>query len=334
MPTWSAIGQEIRNTLKDGKPSCDAVRRKYLADLHLHTRRNVILYATKWTPPDPNVPGILTSINDEDMQGIMEVVCGMKGDKLDLIMHSPGGSPTAAESIVTYLRSKFTDIRIIVPHLAMSAATMIACAGDSILMGKHSFLGPIDPQIQLSTALGSRLVPAQAVLDQFDRGVQQCQDPARLAAWLPMLSQYGPDLLAVCENSVVMARDLVRGWLKRYMFAEDPQATRKARRIADWLSQHNHFKSHGRHIPRNELVSRGLHIEQLEDNQDLQDLVLSVFHATTHTFNTAAVKIIESHRGRAFIKMVRPIQVVQAPQPPGSGLPQAPVGTIPKMPKS
>ena len=66
---------------------------------------------------------------------------------LDLILHTPGGFPEAAESIVKYLRSKFsTNIRVIVPHLSMSAGTMIACAGKEIVMGKHSSLGPIDPQ--------------------------------------------------------------------------------------------------------------------------------------------------------------------------------------------
>ena len=44
---------------------------------------------------------------------------------LDLILHTPGGFPEAAESIVKYLRSKFsTNIRVIVPHLSMSAGTM------------------------------------------------------------------------------------------------------------------------------------------------------------------------------------------------------------------
>jgi len=56
-------------------------------------------------------------------------------------LHSPGGSIEAAEAIVTYLRSKFAHIRAIVPHSAMSAATMIAMACDEIVMGKHSFLG-------------------------------------------------------------------------------------------------------------------------------------------------------------------------------------------------
>ena len=55
-------------------------------------------------------------------------------------------------------------------------------------------------------------------------------------------------------------------------------------------------------------------MENLEDDDKLQDLVLSVFHATTHTFDgTGAVKIIENQLGKAFIK-----QVVVSPPPPES----------------
>ena len=44
-------------------------------------------------------------------------------------------------------------------------------------------------------------------------------------------------------------------------------------------------------------------ITKLEDNHKEQDLCLSAFHATTHTFaRTNAIKIIENHMGRAFIK--------------------------------
>ena len=80
-------------------------------------------------------PG-LVSIGDEDMQAFMEVSQGLEGDGLDLILHSPGGSPEAAEAIVSYLRSRFSHIRVIVPQLAMSAATMIACAADEIVLGR------------------------------------------------------------------------------------------------------------------------------------------------------------------------------------------------------
>jgi len=58
-----------------------------------------------------------------------------------------------------------------------------------------------------------------------------------------------------------------------------------------------------------------LKITNLEDDQVFQDLVLSVFHATTHTFSgTPAVKIIENHNGKAFVKIERNI-VFQVPQP-------------------
>lgn len=96
----------------------------------------------------------MTSITNEDLSGLMEVVHGLTGPNLDLILHSPGGSPAAAEALVKYIRSKFDHVRVIVPQMAMSAATMISCSANSIVMGKHSFLGPIDPQFLLPTGVG------------------------------------------------------------------------------------------------------------------------------------------------------------------------------------
>ena len=58
------------------------------------------------------------------------------------------GSIDATESIIDYLHYVFKDnIRVIVPLTAMSGGTMIACSAKEIIMGKHSSLGPVDPQI-------------------------------------------------------------------------------------------------------------------------------------------------------------------------------------------
>jgi hypothetical protein len=279
------------------------------------------LYASKWTQHDPNVSPDVVSITDEDTQGLMEVVQGLSGPNLDLILHSPGGSSEAAEALVTYLRSKFSHIRVVVPHMAMSAATMVACAADVITMGKHSFLGPIDPQLIINTPLGWRMVPAQAITEQFEQAAEECQDSKKLGAWLPMLSQYGPDLLVQCKHASDMSRQVVMEWLEALMFKGETDAAAKASEIATWLASHSEFKSHGRHIPRSKLESKGLKIEHLEDDQTMQDLFLSVFHATTQTFDgTSAVKIIENHRGRAFIKLNRTM-VVQMPLPQGPPAP-------------
>jgi hypothetical protein len=130
MPTWGEIFREIAESELD--PPYDPVRRKYLVQVSAYTGRDTILYATTWTQ-DANVPPELISISDEDLQGLMEVVHGLNGPNLDLILHSPGGSPEAAEALMLYLRSKFDHIRVVVPRLAMSAATMMACAADRIV---------------------------------------------------------------------------------------------------------------------------------------------------------------------------------------------------------
>lgn len=172
MPTWGQILKEIGDTAnhlsQSGVPSIsphDLVRRKYLDALARKTGRPTILYATAWTTSAVrNVSPELISISNEDTHALMETVHGISGPALDLILHSPGGSPSAAEAMVQYLRTRFDDIRVIVPHMAMSAATMLACASDLIVLGKHSFLGPIDPQLIMQTSLGQRAVPAQAIV--------------------------------------------------------------------------------------------------------------------------------------------------------------------------
>jgi hypothetical protein len=97
VPTWSGILNEIQAEVAKQNPSAfDVVRRKYLGLLAAHTGRNVILYATKWTQAgavDPN----LISITEEDVQGFMEVVHGLHGDQLDLVLSSVDGTVVGEE---------------------------------------------------------------------------------------------------------------------------------------------------------------------------------------------------------------------------------------------
>ena len=303
MPIWSEIGREIDAAGGD----FDSVRRKYIVNFCRKVGgRNVILYASSFVQDREDVNPTDISVFEDDLPAFMEVSHNLDGAKgLDFILHSPGGSVEAAESIVSYLRSRFADIRVIVPHLAMSAATMIACAANRICLGKHSFLGPTDPQFVLATSLGARSVPAQSILDQFDRAQKECsENSAKLSVWAPILQTYAPDLLAQCATAIELSKELVEIWLTKYMFKDDSEeGPAKAKEIAEWLSDHRNFKSHARHIPRIELEKRGLKIEYLEKDEGFQDLVLSIFHATTYAFaETTAVKIVENHLGRAFIR--------------------------------
>ena len=312
MPTWGQINQEIGTAQKKGETSpYDRIRRKYLVELNSATNRAVILYSTNFVSGENIEPGLL-SIGDDDLQGLMEVCHGIVEPSLDLILHSPGGSIDAAEGLVIYLRSKFENIRVIVPGLAMSAATMMACAADRIVMGKHSFLGPIDPQLVMNTDMGRRTVSADEIIEQFGQAQKDCANPSKLGAWIPILKQYGPDLLVKCNHAMTLSKELVKTWLAEYMLKDLPDREQQADDIASWLVSHKKSRSHGRHLPRVVLRDQGLVIDNLEDDQSFQDTVLSIFHAVNHTFNgTPAVKIIENHLGRAYVRQQAQIQVLR-----------------------
>lgn len=326
MPTWGEIERElVASAGPTGVPDFDAVRRKYLQELAEFTGRSCIVYETSFTPPAGATPENFTISLDPDVQAFMEVVHGLPRDvPLDLILHSPGGSAEAAEAIIDYLRGRFPGLRVIVPIAAMSAATMMSMAADEIVMGAHSQLGPIDPQLTISTPEGPRSAPAAAIREQFDEAAADLsQHPERTAAWLPILRSMSPALLQICVNSEALAKSMVSTWLAAYMFAEDPDAAAKAERVADELSAYGKHLSHGRRLGRDDLRALDLKITDLEDDPGLQDRVLTVHHCYDHTMNlTGATKIVENHLGKAFVRMVRPVPVAMMAPPgphPGPG---------------
>jgi hypothetical protein len=324
VPTWGAILEELQGSAQsspNGVPDFDAVRRKYLIQLYGLTGRATIVYATDWLMGGP--PGI--SITPEDMVAMMEVCKDMGDGPLDLIVHSPGGSAEATASIVRYLRKQFSEVRVIVPHAAMSAATMLALSADVIVMGKQSQLGPIDPQ--LVTPQGAT-IPARAILDQFERAKRECsEDTSVLGAWMPMLQQYGPALLEQCQNADSLAKRLVKEWLRTYMFAGDKYSARKALKVAKFFGDHHIHQSHSLGIDRDEAREKGVKIDDLEANEELEEAILSVHYATFHTFSGVAIKIVENQLGRAFVKVAQQVQIpmqMMPVMPPPGGPPPGP----------
>jgi ClpP class serine protease len=161
MPNWGEVLNEINQNrgnflaqaagasnqlVAQANAAQDTVRRKYLTLLQEKTRRNIIAYYSGFLSKPES---LALDINDEDKNGFMTAVHQLDRDKgLDLILHTPGGRIAATQSIVNYLHKMFKgDIRAIIPQIAMSAGTMIACSCHTIVMGTHSNLGPIDPQL-------------------------------------------------------------------------------------------------------------------------------------------------------------------------------------------
>lgn len=320
MATFGDVLREIQDIQlgRQREGVADPVRRKYLAALHKLTGRNVVAYYSAFLQRPGPEHFFSVQINDEDKHGFMAAFAGLDFDiGLDLILHTPGGDIAATESIIEYLRSKFgANIRTIVPQISMSGGTMISLAGREILMGRHSNLGPIDPQI------GGR--PAIAILKEFEVARNEIlNNPNNAFLWQPILQQYHPTLLSQAQHSIQWSQEIGRKTLIEGMFRDDPDATNKADTIVDFLLSHDVHKAHGRHLHRNELRARGLKITDLEDDDQLQDAILSIHHACMLTVgNYNVIKLIENHNGTAHVKVLGTMPV---PVPVPMNIPSQPV---------
>lgn len=302
MPNWREILDEIQSV---SEGPCDVVRRKYLRRLHHYTKRNVIAYYSGWQQKGSFIDRFEGfAINDSDQNGFMAAI--HKLDRrigLDLILHTPGGSISAAEHLVTYLRSMFDiDIRAIIPHLAMSAGTMIALSCNKIVMGKHSSLGPIDPQVYG--------LPAHGVIEEIERAHKEIrEDSSRIPIWQPIIANYNPTLIGECEKAIQWTNQIVKQWLIEGMFLHDDKGNEKAEKIVSSLSDHGETKAHDRHISIETVRSLDIKVLPLEEDNELQDLVMTVHHAYIHTLSqTATYKIIENHNGVAHISNLHRIR--------------------------
>ncbi|KAE8763224.1 SDH family Clp fold serine proteinase [Georgenia thermotolerans] len=300
MPSWDLVQTEI----KAAGSAHDILRRRYVKELSDYTGRNVILYYSGWLEKEALVRQGLTGteVNDSDKNGFMATIHKLDRSKgLDLLLHTPGGNVAATESLVDYLRAMFgTNIRVIVPQLAMSAGTMIALSAQTIVLGKHSSLGPIDPQING--------IAAHGIVEEFEKArAEIAADASAIPLWQPVIAKYPPTFVGECQKAIDWANAMVKTWLQTGMFAGRSDAAAAADAVVRELGDHALTLTHDRHINAERARALGLNVTMLEDDKELQERVLTVHHASTQTLGeTAAIKIIENQDGVSFISAVNP----------------------------
>lgn len=297
MPNWSSILNQVQ-AVSNESAELNSIREKYLRKISQITQRNVISYYSCWlkTPGAPN-----SSINDQDMNAFMNAIHGLDQTKgLDLILHTPGGDLAATESLINYLRTIFQgDIRAIIPQISMSAGTIIALSCNAIIMGKQSSLGPIDPQ------LGG--VACQSVIEEFETAVKDIsKNPAYTSLWQVIFSKYTPTFITACKKAITWSEDLMKKNINSvYGEQFDIKPVKEL-----FLNNKNSF-SHNRHIAKDKCKSVGLNIIDLEENQELQDAVLSLHHAymiLLDKFNIS--KVVENQNKGCYIQQFDPKKLV------------------------
>ena len=311
MPTWSAILNEA-NKVAAGNPQAatsylDSLKKDYLRKLSDKTGRSVILYFSSFLGRQPSNE---TLINDLDINAFMENVHGLDKKKgLDLILHTPGGDLAATEQIIKYLKSCFNgDIRAIIPQLAMSAGSMIAVSCKSVIMGKQSSLGPFDPQLNG--------IPCQSALREFNKAVEDVsKNPASLGLWQAILTKLNPTFLTLCEQADELAEELTEKILSDKNIEKDAKT-----RIKKVFAKNQDSKTHSRHIDRDKCRDAGLAVIDLDGDDELQDIVLTIHHCCMILAEKTSVgKIVENNIGGCYvthIQMPMPVPMpMQMPLP-------------------
>lgn len=293
MPSWSEIFNHFQSKTEPEKiPFLVKEKQKYLNEISKCTNRNVITYYSGWMQK-PTAADV--SINDKDINAFMETVYKLDKSKgVDLILHTPGGDIAATEKIIDYLHSIFKgDIRSIVPQMAMSAGSMIAVSCKEIMMGKQSCLGPFDPQI------GG--VACQSVLKEFEKAKDDIrQNPHALGLWQVMFSKYNPTFLVTCEQAIELSDDLADEILSKN-FSEKS----KRKEILKAFNNNDVTKVHSRHISKDKCKAVGLNIIDMEQNQHLQDMILSLHHCyMIYLENTVVTKIVENNIGGCTMRLL------------------------------
>ncbi|OHB69717.1 MAG: hypothetical protein A2W23_05000 [Planctomycetes bacterium RBG_16_43_13] len=315
----AAYQELINNNIKQQELA--NYRQNKIREIEQLTNRPLIVYASKINSPR----GAPNSIDISDIEGFSDLIDGITGSDLDILINSPGGTAEAVERIVRFLRKRFKSIHYFVPHSAYSAATMLCLSGNRIYMDSRSCLGPIDPQI------GG--IPAQEILDAMAEIEKKLsKNPEHIPAYLPMLQKYDLHLFRLCKSHIELGKRLVSEWLSQYMFngQKGRQLGGNIRRVMSIFAIHSTTLSHNRSIGLDVVKTLPLKdniIDMDEDgNQSLQKKVWELYCSVDWLFvNTSFVKLFENSRGISWGRMHQergvPLIKLDEPQPPNQPKP-------------
>ncbi len=281
------ITEEILGRLKGTAMSAkklsvasNTIRMEYIKKFsELRNNREVMVYYSGWTQrPNTNVPFDMDEI---DLHQLIEACRGLDGKRgLDFFIRTPGGEIGVAEKLVTTLEDKFgSDIEVFVPHVAMSAGTLIACASKQIHMCEGASLGGIDPLI--NTSRTGLPVSARTVIEEFEMATDSSQsDPTRARIWQMRIGSYHPGLIPRSKNAIRWAEQLATTWLGKFMFAGDDDAKERSRKVCEALLDN---VDHSHRIGKDEARDIGLKVAT--DGPKLSQMITDLGDACSASFN-------------------------------------------------
>jgi len=217
---------------------------------------------------------------------------------LDIIVDSGGGDIDAAYNLAMLFR-KFghQELNFIIPRWAKSAATLLVCSGNKILMTPVAELGPLDPQITELNPLEGRLEQfsplhiestLDLIRDEFKKGNE------KLAEGLLERLQFPLTLGSFKKSLDIAEQYLINLFETRDIVSSNKGA--EAKKIANRLTRG--YADHGYCIKIDEVKAMGLNASELIGEK--LDLVWEI-----HRLNSQKQKIQKKIREEEVMSKIK-----------------------------
>ena len=251
------------------------------------THKNLFIYYGMQIP----VPNAEISLCSGDYEKIYHMLRNTNHDTIDLLLSTPGGSGDAAKRIGDFLQSKFNEINILVAGEAKSAGTILAMCGDTINMTETGCLGPIDAQMpNYKGGYYSAFDYVKWVDDKktlVNNQIKSGNHPYINPVDQIMIAQINPGELEKAKNALEFGKEIVVEWLWKRKFKHwietetgkisvtEEMRKKRAKEIAENLSNHEKWRDHGRSIKAHELSDK-LKIDILKNDENVTELIYKI----------------------------------------------------------
>jgi ATP-dependent protease ClpP protease subunit len=266
--------------LYDEMSNASFVHFRKIKDYQNLTKRKLVVYNALFAHP----AGIIMNEDAELIENVLRSCDTTVFGGLDLMIHSPGGMPDAAGDLIRVCRTYFTSFRVVVPNMAMSAATVLAMGSDEILMSETSKLGPIDPQMIFQTKDGAFMRAAKSFIDAFSSLVKEANALAGagqpIAGHLHLLTKQDPSWIIECIRARNATTALARRVLKSGMLKAKSEQEVEAV-VASFLARGD-SESHGSRISAKEASEMGLVVTIVNNRSAHWNLVWETYVRCDH----------------------------------------------------
>jgi Serine dehydrogenase proteinase len=202
--------------------------------------------------------------------------------RIDLFLHSNGGDGVVPWKLITLMREYCTELSVLVPHHAFSAATLAALGADRVVMHRMGMLGPTDPTVanpfnpahpqRPGQLLGISVEDVAAYINLAKEDVGLSEEDAVVQAFALLAREVHPLALGNVKRAAAQSRMLGEKLLRQRATHDmsDPELAEIVEELSSKLYFHGHPINRGE--ARNDLRLRSVEAAGPETERAMWDL--------------------------------------------------------------